>query len=80
MDFNDIKYSVVEVNPLTKSEISFSKEYKKVPLMRLDGNIIGDSTSILNKLAEAFPVDKTLMVESSEKWMEYSEKKLAVML
>lgn len=80
LDFNQIKYDVVEVNPLTKSEISFSKEYKKVPLMRINGENVGDSGMILRRIQEQFRVDKSLDAPDTEKWMEWSEKRLAVML
>ena len=33
LDFLGIAYDVVEVNPLTKSELGFSKEYRKVPIV-----------------------------------------------
>ena len=36
LDFHGIPYDVVEVNPLTKSELKFS-EYKKVPVLVVDG-------------------------------------------
>lgn len=83
MDYNNIKYSVVEVNPLTKSELGFSKEYKKVPVANIDGEIIGDSSSIISKLrsmSKNKAVDESLFTPDTEKWMEWSEKKLAVML
>ena len=36
LDYRGIPYDVVEVNPLTKSEIKFSKEYTKVPIVTVD--------------------------------------------
>jgi len=36
MDYYDIPYKVVEVNPISKKEIKWSK-YKKVPILTGDG-------------------------------------------
>jgi microsomal prostaglandin-E synthase 2 len=47
LDFRRVKYTVVEVDPLFKSALSFSS-YKKVPLAVVDGEAIGDSTAIIN--------------------------------
>lgn len=80
LDFHQIKYDTVEVNPLTKAEISFSKEYKKVPLMKIDDESFGDSGLILKKVQERFGIDNSLITSDTEKWMEWSEKRLAVML
>jgi hypothetical protein len=45
-----VPYKTVEVNPITKSEISFSKEHKKVPIMSIDGKIVVDSKLIIETL------------------------------
>ena len=37
LDFKDIAYSVVEVNPMSKAELDFT-DYRKVPVARIDGN------------------------------------------
>ena len=43
LDFHGVPYDVVEVNPLTKSEMAFSKEYKKVLVLVVDGTQINNS-------------------------------------
>jgi glutathione S-transferase len=43
LDYHDIPYKVVEVNPLGKKEIKWS-EYKKVPVLVVDGEQLNDST------------------------------------
>lgn len=35
LDFLGVPYRNIEVNPLTKSEIAFSADYKKVPIARI---------------------------------------------
>jgi microsomal prostaglandin-E synthase 2 len=43
LDYYDIPYKIVEVNPLSKKEIKFS-EYKKVPILMVDGEQLVDSS------------------------------------
>ena len=50
LDYLKVPYKTVEVNPITKSEISFSKDHKKVPIMSLDGKIVVDSKLIIETL------------------------------
>uniref|UniRef100_A0A7S1C7N3 Prostaglandin E synthase 2 n=1 Tax=Bicosoecida sp. CB-2014 TaxID=1486930 RepID=A0A7S1C7N3_9STRA len=50
LDYAGIPYRVVEVNPLTKREIAFSKDYRKVPIARIDGQVVVDSDSIIDAL------------------------------
>eukprot|EP01036_Dinobryon_divergens_P046888 gene46888-62764_t len=49
LDFTGTPYTSVEVNPLTKSEIKFSIEHKKVPIANVNGDIIADSGLIIEK-------------------------------
>jgi len=39
LDYLRVPYKAVEVNPLTKSQISFSADYKKVPIVSLEGEV-----------------------------------------
>ena len=84
LDFLGVDYEVVEVNPLTKSEISFSKEHKKVPIAVIDGNTLTESGVIVKYLTDHFSntakLPEGFFPEDSDKWMEWSEKRLAVML
>ncbi|EFJ23495.1 hypothetical protein SELMODRAFT_103322 [Selaginella moellendorffii] len=43
LDYYDVPYRIVEVNPLGKKEIAWS-EYKKVPILMVDGEQMNDST------------------------------------
>ncbi len=44
-----IPYRCVEVNPLTKAELKWS-EYRKVPVVVVDGEQINDSSAIISRL------------------------------
>jgi len=50
LDLARVPYIVVEVNPLTKSELAWSS-YKKVPLAVVNGTPIGDSNAIIDAVA-----------------------------
>jgi microsomal prostaglandin-E synthase 2 len=43
LDYHDIQYKVVEVNPLSKKEIKWS-DYKKVPILTVDDEQLVDSS------------------------------------
>lgn len=89
MDLFKIPYSVVEVNPLTKAEIKFSKDYRKVPIARLGGQeVVKDSSAIVDRLRQVVE-DKKLRSQSEVsaffnedafRWAEWADKKLAVLL
>lgn len=42
-------YSTVEVNPITKGELSWSS-YRKVPVVQLDDLVVADSSAIISRL------------------------------
>lgn len=43
LDYYDIPFKVVEVNPINKKEIKWS-DYKKVPILTVDGQQLVDSS------------------------------------
>ncbi|KAK9277829.1 hypothetical protein L1049_027385 [Liquidambar formosana] len=49
LDYYDIPYKVVEVNPLSKKEIKWS-DYKKVPILMVDGEPLVESSDIIDEL------------------------------
>ncbi|KAK3440720.1 hypothetical protein EUGRSUZ_B01000 [Eucalyptus grandis] len=49
LDYYDIPYKVVEVNPISKKEIKWS-DYKKVPILMVDGEQLVNSSDIIDKL------------------------------
>lgn len=94
LDWKKIPYSAVDVNPITKAEIAFSKDYRKVPIsMSLcqlrtifvvvqNGKQVNDSSVIISELlgmnqaaAESPQADPAI-----SKWLEFVDKKLAVLL
>lgn len=80
LDYLKVRYQVVEVNPLTKSELAFSKKYKKVPIAVFDGEVVADSADIISYISKHYPTTAGFIPEDSDKWMEWSEKRLAILL
>ncbi|WVZ15502.1 hypothetical protein V8G54_013068 [Vigna mungo] len=76
LDYYDIPYKVVEVNPLSKKEIKWS-EYQKVPILMVDGEQLNDSSAIIDKLGLKI-LSKKIPESTSEdeetKWRRYIEK------
>ena len=52
LDYLNVPYKAIEVNPLTKSQLSFSKDYKKVPIMTIEEQdiLVTDSIKIIETL------------------------------
>jgi microsomal prostaglandin-E synthase 2 len=88
LDFLELDYKSIEVNPLTKSQIKFQKEFNKVPLAVFDGTVIGDSVDIITKIKEITEKvdvvikkpDSNFYAADTQEWSEWADKKLAVML
>lgn len=57
LDYYDIPYKVVEVNPISKKEIKWS-DYKKVPILMVDGEQLVDSSAVIDKLGQKIHPDK----------------------
>ncbi|WKY15338.1 hypothetical protein Q1695_000656 [Nippostrongylus brasiliensis] len=51
LDFHGFSYEVVEVNPVTKSQLKFSKDYKKVPLITSTEGTHVESSLIISELS-----------------------------
>ncbi|KNA11200.1 hypothetical protein SOVF_137320 [Spinacia oleracea] len=72
LDYYDIPYKVVEVNPISKKEIKWS-DYKKVPILTVDGEPMNDSSVIIESLfkrmhPEGSPGSST-NTEDEKKWV-----------
>lgn len=78
LDYLKVPYEVVEVNPVSKKELAFS-DYKKVPIAVMEGKALNGSDDIILHINSTH-TDARLMTEDAEKWMEWSEKRLAVLL
>ncbi|KAL8059258.1 hypothetical protein ABFX02_03G073500 [Erythranthe guttata] len=82
LDYYDIPYKVVEVNPLSKKEIKWS-DYKKVPILMVDGEQMVDSSDIIDKLAKKIHPDGAVgsVVDNEEKkWRSWVDNHLVHML
>lgn len=86
LHFFETKYSDVEVSPLTKKQISWSKDYKKVPIaIFADGKVVCDSTAIIEEILkrnnDSNKIDKLEFVSSSARfWEQWSTDKLAILM
>ncbi|KAG2589509.1 prostaglandin E synthase 2-like [Panicum virgatum] len=79
LDYHDIPYKVVEVNPLSKKEIKWS-DYKKVPILTVDGEQLVDSSDIINILHRRIRPDDELTNEEEAKWRRWVDEHLVHML
>ena len=78
LDYLNVDYSTIEVDPLRKSEISFSS-YKKVPILINDEKQYNDSDDIVKLISSKYPRNNEFYA-NFEYWNEYSSKKLAIYL
>ncbi|XP_010273922.1 PREDICTED: prostaglandin E synthase 2-like isoform X1 [Nelumbo nucifera] len=82
LDYHHIPYKVVEVNPLSKKEIKWS-DYKKVPILTVDGEQLVDSSDIIDKLAQRINPDKSvdsLSDDEERKWRRWVDNHLVHIL
>ena len=84
MNWKGIPYVATDVNPLTKAEIAFSKEYRKVPIAMIGDRQLNDSSVIMEDLIKSLRADgvEILGSENAEisKWLKFVDTKLAVVL
>ncbi|KAG2386906.1 hypothetical protein C9374_001941 [Naegleria lovaniensis] len=74
LDYNEIPYKIVEVNPLFKSEIKFSKDYKKVPIVVVEGllnNQLNDSSRIITHLNDVVDTSGKMNTADVVKWRKW---------
>ncbi|KAF7834538.1 prostaglandin E synthase 2-like [Senna tora] len=83
LDYYDIRYKVVEVNPISKKEIKWS-DYKKVPILMVDGEQLNDSSAIIDTLGEKIQVkkkvDSTSEDDEETKWRQWVDSHLVHVL
>ncbi len=74
--YKGVDYEGVEVHPLKKTEIEFSKDYRAVPIyIDSTGKQVNDSTPIMRHIDAEFPQHKVFRNnETEEKWLTWSEK------
>lgn len=87
LEFLKVPYKVTEVDPLTRSQIKFSKEYKKVPIATFGGAdsqvLVTGSTEIVDKVlqyAEMPPsIDKEhFLSKEALEWTKWCDDEFAV--
>ncbi|CAA7391429.1 unnamed protein product [Spirodela intermedia] len=80
LDYHDIPYKVVEVNPLSKKEIKWS-EYQKVPILVVDGEQLINSSDIMKNMSSRIhPESSVLAAEEEAKWFRWVDDHLVHVL
>lgn len=89
LDLHRLPYETTEVNPLTKREIKeWSGGYRKVPIAKLAGEQINDSSLIAQAVMDRMSMAGVLSEPDlaafrstkATEWAEWSDKELAVLL
>uniref|UniRef100_A0A7S2S1S0 GST N-terminal domain-containing protein n=1 Tax=Rhizochromulina marina TaxID=1034831 RepID=A0A7S2S1S0_9STRA len=74
-----LPFRVVEVNPLTKAELAWSTEYKKVPVAKFaDGLVVPDSARIVEEALRRSPESEAFSSPDALRWEQWAVDKLAV--
>ncbi|KAL5073853.1 hypothetical protein RYX36_012837 [Vicia faba] len=79
LDYYDIEYKVVEVNPMNKKEIKWS-DYKKVPIVTVDGEQWVDSSDIIDELIKRIRPNYDLDNDEEKKWRRWVDNHLVHVL
>ncbi|KAI3721663.1 hypothetical protein L2E82_32680 [Cichorium intybus] len=83
LDYYDVPYKVVEVNPFSKKEIKWS-EYKKVPILMVDGEPLVDSSAIIVQMGKKIIPAKSSSTgqtnDEEKKWCRWVDDHLVHML
>ncbi|BFG17616.1 hypothetical protein CerSpe_038900 [Prunus speciosa] len=80
LDYYKIPYKVMEVNPISKKEIKWS-DYKKVPILKVDGEQMVDSSDIIDKLFQRInPENNVVNGEEEKKWRGWVDNHLVHVL
>lgn len=87
LDMEKIPYTTVEVNPMNKAELKKVTEYKKVPVVVLNGQVLTDSTPIMqyfNEIKHSYTNQSATQVEQrkaeEQRWLEFTDNKLMPLL
>jgi len=80
LEYKGVEFETIEVHPLNKKEISFSKDYRAVPIyIDSQGKQVNDSTPIMRRIDEEFPMPRIFTkdpeaAKRDEGWLSWSEK------
>ena len=73
--------ALTEVNPLTKAEIKFSTEHRKVPIAVFDdGSVVVESAAIVDELLRRSPPPEDFASPAARKWAAWATSDLAPMV
>ena len=75
LDYQGIPYTAVEVNPLTKREMKWSKDYRMVPFAVVNGVKICGSSDIIDYLCKQIKSQEK-EDEKVEAWYQWVDEKL----
>lgn len=82
LGYKKIPYETVEVHPLKKKEIQFSKDYRKVPIyLDRSGKQVNDSTHIMRHIDQEFR-DRPVFEQNAEakakeeRWLNWADQTL----
>jgi microsomal prostaglandin-E synthase 2 len=91
--YSGLKYEIIEVNPLNKAEIKWSKDYKKVPIAKLDGTSLLGSDEIMKGILEDSRIASNLekrwdgrmtmarfQHKDTKKWVDFANDELSSLL
>ncbi len=79
LEYKGVDFETIEVHPLNKKEISFSVDYRAVPIyIDSKGKQVNDSTPIMRHIDEEFPAPKVFSEDArqagkDEVWLAWSE-------
>ncbi|PHU21004.1 hypothetical protein BC332_12155 [Capsicum chinense] len=80
LDYYDLPYKVIEVNPISKKELKWS-DYKKVPVVVVDGEQMVNSSDIIDQLYKKVrSSDSTFDANEESKWRKWVDDHLVHML
>jgi microsomal prostaglandin-E synthase 2 len=77
--YKGVDYEAIEVHPLNKKEIEFSKDYRAVPIyIDSQGNQVNDSNTIMRHIDNEFPERRIFSLSETDKikedkWLAWSE-------
>ncbi|GKY95131.1 hypothetical protein MPSEU_000477000 [Mayamaea pseudoterrestris] len=83
LDYTNTPYKSVEVNPLTKAEINWSKEYKKVPIATINDKLyFGSNEIVQGLLTTTKPTMDTTEFNGPQarRWQGFANDQLAPLL
>jgi microsomal prostaglandin-E synthase 2 len=79
LDFHRVPYVLVEVDPLTQSAIKWSS-HKKVPLAVLNGEALGESNVIIDRVEALLGVSGAARTPEETRWRTWVDERLVRLL